>query len=150
MNEKTHIAARLFSKSSFFFGGWWSSCVYSKYYFSAQLLDLNLRGVQIPYCQPLLFCVWACTHLTSDHNTEYFNNEDQIVCVEDCKISTASTIQKHVQQVLMYCLPSLSPEPQSWYFLCLKYPIIGGISTLRFFLDLVIAKSVDPWIPFNT
>ena len=44
----------------------------------------------------------------------------------------------------------LSSEPQSWYFLCLKYPIIGGISTLRFFLDLVIAKSVNPWIAFNT
>ena len=121
-----------------FFGGWRLSFVFCMLSYKIQFL-----GEYKSHIVSLCFGPF----LTSDHNnTEYFNNEDQIVCVQNCKISTASTIQKHVQQVLF----ALVWEPQSWYFLCLKYPIIGGISTLRFFLDLVIAKSVNPWIAFNT
>lgn len=82
---------------------------------------LNFAGSTNPILSSVIVCFVGLRPLTI---TEYFNNEAQNDCVEICKISTASTIQKNVQQVLF-----VLSVFQSGYFLCLKHPIIGGIYT---------------------
>ena len=104
----------------------------------------TLGGVQIPDCQPLFSLYLVLWPVTIALNILTMRIKSFVS--RTAKLALLRQPSRNMSG--RYYL--LLSEPQSWYFLCLKYPIIGGISTLRFFLDLVIAKSVNPWIAFNT
>ena len=115
-----------------------------KYYMLSYQIYSTLGGVQIPDCQPLFSLYLVLWPVTIALNILTMRIKSFVS--RTAKLALLRQPSRNMSG--RYYL--LLSEPQSWYFLCLKYPIIGGISTLRFLLDLVIAKSVNPWIAFNT